>query len=70
MLTSFAALKQKRPDLYWIFTLQSSQQELSMIIHLLALDSGMISKGKQVMWNYQSKTVCSHYFGAILDQLV
>jgi len=49
MLTSLVALKQKKPDLYWIFTLQSSQQELSMIICLLAPDSGMISKGKQVM---------------------
>jgi len=52
MLTSLAALKQKKPDLYWIFTPQSSQQELSMIIRLLAPDSGMISKGKQLMWNY------------------
>jgi len=51
-LTSLAALKQKKPEAYWVFSLQSSQQELSMILHLLAPDSGMISKGKQVMWKH------------------
>jgi len=51
-LTSLAALKQKRPDAYWVFSFQSSQLELSMLLCLLAPQSGMISKGKQVMWCY------------------
>ncbi len=51
-LTLLAALKQKRPDAYWIFTSQSSQSELSMLLRLLAPQSGMISKGKQAMWRY------------------
>ena len=51
-LTVLATLKQKRPNAYWMFSLQSSQLELSMVLHLLAPQSGMISKGKQVMWHY------------------
>jgi len=51
-LTSLAALKQKKADAYWIFNLGSSQQELTMILHLLSPDCGMISKGKQEQWRY------------------
>ena len=45
-LTSLCALKRKKPDGYWLFSLQSSQQELSMLLQLLAPESRMISKGK------------------------
>jgi len=51
-LTALAALKQKKPDAYWDVSLRSSQQELSMILRLLAPDCGMISKGKQDQWRY------------------
>ncbi len=57
-LTVLATLKQKRPNAYWVFSLQSSQLELSMILQLLAPQSGMISKGKQLMWHYIEKTFC------------
>jgi len=45
-------LKQKKPDAYWVFSLASSQQEMTMILQLLAPDSGMISKGKQQQWQF------------------
>ena len=51
-LTVLAALRQKKPESYWVFSMASSQQELSMIVHLLAPESGMISKGKQDLWHY------------------
>jgi len=51
-LTALVALKRKRLDAYWLFSMQSSQLELSMILHLLAPQSGFISKGKQAMWHY------------------
>ena len=51
-LTSLSALKQKKPNGYWLFSLQSSQQELSMLLWLLDPESGMISKGKQDQWRY------------------
>jgi len=51
-LTTFAALKQKKPTAYWVFSFTSSQQDLSMILRLLAPDSGVISKGKQQQWKY------------------
>jgi len=51
-LTSLAALKHKKPHTYWEFSLRSSQQELSMILRLLAPDSGVISKSKQEQWRY------------------
>jgi len=49
-LTSLAALKQKKPDAYWMFSLASSQLELIMILHLLAAESGFLSKGMQDQW--------------------
>jgi len=49
-LNTFAALKEKKPTAYCIFSLSSSQQDLSMVLHSLAPDSGMISKGKQQQW--------------------
>jgi len=46
-------LKQKKSDSFWVlFSLASSQQEMTMILHLLAPDCGMISKGKQEQWQY------------------
>jgi len=38
-LTLLAALKQKKPDTYWVFSFASSQQEMTMILQLLAPDS-------------------------------
>jgi len=49
-LTLLALLKQKKPENYWVFSLSSSQQEMTMILCLLAPDCGMISKGKQEQW--------------------
>jgi len=51
-LTSLAALKRKKPDAYWMFSLASSQLELTMILHLLAPESGFLSKGKQDQWRF------------------
>jgi len=51
-LTLLAALKQKKPDAYWVFSFASSQQEMTMILRLLAPDSGVISKGKQQQWQF------------------
>jgi len=66
-LTSLSALKWKKPDGYWLFTLQSSQQELSMLLRLLAPESGMISKGKQLMWGYIEKKIMPMLSQAAVD---
>ncbi len=49
-LTCLAALQQKMPDAYWMFSLALSQLELTMILSLLAPESGFLSKGKQEQW--------------------
>jgi len=66
-LTSLMALKRKKPDGYWLFSLQSSQQELSMLLQLLAPESGMISKGKQLMWGYIEAKNVPMLFQAAVD---
>jgi len=66
-LTALAALKVKRPDAYWVFSMQLSQLELSMILHLLAPQSGRISKGKQEMWRYIEKNLLSMLSQAAVD---
>ncbi len=67
-LTALAALKVKRPeDAYWVFSMQLSQLELSMILHLLAPQSGRISKGKQEMWRYIEENLLSMLSQAAVD---
>jgi len=66
-LTSLAALKKNRLDAYWVFTLQSSQLETSMLLCLLASQSSMISKGKQVMWHYVEDNLLSMLSQAAVD---
>jgi len=66
-LTSLSALKRKKPDGYWLFSPQSSQQELSMLLRLLAPESGMISKGKQLMWGYIEAKNVPMLFQAAVD---
>jgi len=62
-----ATLKQKRPNAYWVFSLQSSQLELSMILQMLAPQSSMISKGKQLMWHYIEKNLLPILSQAAVD---
>jgi len=62
-LTSLLALKQKKPDGYWLFSLQSSQQELSMLLQLLAPESGMISKG----WGFIEEKIVPMLSKAAVD---
>jgi len=66
-LTALAALKVKRPDAYWVFSMQSSQLELSMILHLLVPQSRRISKGKQEMWHYIEENLLSMLSQAAVD---
>ncbi len=66
-LTSLAAVKEKRPDAYWVFSLQSSQLELSMLLRLVAPQSGMLSKGKQAMWDYIEKNLLPMLSQAAVD---
>jgi len=66
-LTAFAALKQKKPTAYWVFSLTSSQQDLSMILRLLALDSGVTSKGKQQQWKYIEENLSPMLSQAAVD---
>jgi len=66
-LTVLAALQWKKPDAYWVFSMASSQQELSMIVHLLAPESGMISKGKQDLWHYIEQKLVPMLSKAVVD---
>jgi len=66
-LTALAALKVKRPDAYWVFSMQSLQLELSMILRLLVPQSGRISKGKQEMWLYIEENLLSMLSQAAVD---
>jgi len=67
-LTSLSALKQKKPNGYWFFSLQSSQQELSMLLWLLAPESGVISKGKHTMWCYIEDKIIPMLLQASVDE--
>ncbi len=66
-LTLLAVVKEKRPDAYWVFSLQSSQLKLSMLLQLLAPQSGMISKGKQAMWHYIEENLLPMLSQAAVD---
>jgi len=66
-LTLLAALKQKRPDSYWVFSIASSQQEMTMILRLLAPDCGMISKGKQEQWQHIQEKLVPMLSQAVVD---
>jgi len=66
-LTLLAALKQKKPDAYWVFSFASSQQEMTMILRLLAPDSGVISKGKQQQWQFIKENLAPMLSQAAVD---
>jgi len=66
-LTLLAALKQKKPDAYWVFSFASSQQEMMIILQLFAPDSGMISKGKQQQWHLIEENLAPMLFQVAVD---
>ncbi len=66
-LTLLASLKQKKPESYWVFSLASSQQEMTMILRLLAPDCGLISKGKQEQWRYIEDKLVPMLSQAVVD---
>jgi len=66
-LTSLAALKRKKPDNYWVFSLGSSQQELTMILCLSAPESGVLSKGKQEQWQFIEENLAPMLSQAAVD---
>jgi len=47
--------------------MESSQQELSMIVRLLAPESGMISKGKRDLWHYIEQKLVPMLSKAMVD---
>jgi len=66
-LTLLAALTQKKPDSYWVFLIASSQQEMTMILCLLAPDCRMISKGKQEQWQHIQEKLVPMLSQAVVD---
>jgi len=66
-LTLLASLKQKKPESYWVFSLASSEQEMTMILRLLAPDCGLISKGKQEQWRYIEDKLVPMLSQAVVD---